>query len=397
MSDEELVVNFLKKNDLFANFSEQELKEFLPFIREASYEKDQFVFHEGDRENQLYLIKKGKVAIIIEDQELGNSYTLTAIESPDCFGEANVLMGEIRLASAKAIEQLDVFILDFGDFHKLAETKPIFARFTLNLAKLAGKHLKYANDSAIRSTKQELKLTKSHDQMGRFIVHLFILLTFYVYILKIFEQFGTESFLIRSISAALIACFAVSGTLIVINSGFPIEFYGLTLKNWKKNAWESILFTIPLLLFMVGLKWMMIKTIPAFKDLSVFQFGDPVHPFLRFFGEGEDHTRFYTMLGLYIAFVPLQEFIARGCLQSCLRNFFTSPNRIVLSILSSNLLFGMFHGLKSFTFIGAAFFLGLFWGWLYQRQNSIVGPSISHAIVGAWAFGVLSYQSVLIY
>jgi CRP-like cAMP-binding protein len=397
MLDEKQVLSFLKESELFSNFSEQELKEFLPYIHEGIYEKGHFIFHEGDRENHLYLIKKGKVAIITEDREHGHPYTLAELGPNECFGEANVLIGDIRLASAKAVERLEVLIFDFGNFHKLMESKPIFSRFALNLSKQAGKHLKFANERTVKSMQQELNLTKTHDQMGRFIVHLFLLLTFYVYILKIFEQFGTESLLIRSISIALITCFAVSGVLIVKNSGFPLEFYGLTLKNWKKNAWDSILFTIPALLFMVGLKWMLIKTIPAFKDLSLFQIGDPTHPFLRFFGDSAHQTRFYTMLGLYIAFVPLQEFIARGCLQSCLRNFFTSPNRIVLSILSSNLLFGLFHGLKSFSFIGAAFLLGIFWGWIYQRQNSIIGPSISHAIVGAWAFGILNYQSVLIY
>lgn len=199
------------------------------------------------------------------------------------------------------------------------------------------------------------------------------------------------------ITAGLVLCFAVSGTLFVKKSGYPLEFYGVTLKNWRKNAIEGILFTIPVLLFMVGLKWMLITTVSDLKKFSLFEFGDQPRSFFHFFQSSDQQQHFLMYLGLYIALVPLQEFIARGCLQSCLRNFFRSPNRAILAILTSNLLFGLFHGLKTFTFVACAFAMGIFWGWIYERQRSLVGPSISHALVGAWAFGVLNFQSILIY
>jgi membrane protease YdiL (CAAX protease family) len=36
-----------------------------------------------------------------------------------------------------------------------------------------------------------------------------------------------------------------------------------------------------------------------------------------------------------------------------------------------------------------AFVAGLFWGWLYARQRSLVGVSISHVLLGFWAFEVV--------
>ena len=396
MLDQESV-NFLKKNELFSNFSETELAPFLPLISVIHFEKDHLIFNEGDRGSDVYLIKRGRVEILTEDREHGGSYTLATLEPNNCFGEMNILNNNVRMASSKTLENTEVLVLDLTHIRELAEKDPLFSRLLLNLAKQASQHLRRANDLAIQSAKTELNLIKIHDQMGKFIIHLFILLTFYFYILKIFEEFNSDSTLIRLVSAALIFCFTLSGILLVRTSGFPLAFYGLTLKNWKKNASESALFTLPVLLLMIFTKWALISTVPEFKKLPLVQIGEHSHSFFNFFGSSEHQTQFYTLLGLYILFVPLQEFIARGCLQSCLYNFFQSSNRAILAILTSNLLFGLFHGLKSFTFVGVAFFLGLFWGWIYQRQRSIVGPSISHAMIGAWGFGVLNFQSLLIY
>ena len=238
--------------------------------------------------------------------------------------------------------------------------------------------------------------------MSRFIIYLFILLTFFVYTLKFFEQYGSYSTISQLAASLFIIFFGIACILLVKRSHYSHEFYGLSFKNWQKNAVEAVLFTIPILIFMVGLKWFLIKTVPEFNKLSVFEFGNKSHTFLQtafdhIFGKPQKLVNFHILLIFYILLVPVQEFIARGCMQGALRNFFTTPNRAFLAILTSNLLFGLFHGLKSFTFALCAFFLGIVWGWIYERQKTIIGPCVSHMLVGVWAFGVLNYQSILIY
>ena len=36
-----------------------------------------------------------------------------------------------------------------------------------------------------------------------------------------------------------------------------------------------------------------------------------------------------------------------------------------------------------------AFVAGLFWGWLYARQSGLIGVSVSHVLLGLWAFEVV--------
>jgi CRP-like cAMP-binding protein len=402
MAEPNELIHFLKQCELFQSLSEEELRLLLPLIRVASFDKDSFIVKEEEKGDDLFLIEKGSVEVLKKDKETETLYRLAILHPGEWFGEMAVLGTKTRITSARALENAEVVILNLKDLDVLIEKSPSFAKIVKNIARKAAKRLETANEIVVKSIKEELRVAKTHDQMSRFIIYLFIFLTFFVYTLKFFEEYGSYSPISQLMASLFILLFGISCILLVKRSHFPREFYGLSLKQWKKDAFEAALFTIPILIFMIGLKWFLIKTIPEFSKLSVFEFGNKSHTFLQkafnhFFGKPQKQMNFYVLLSFYIVLVPVQEFIARGCLQSSLRNFFTTSNRVFLAILTSNLLFGLFHGLKSFTFALCAFFLGIFWGWIYERQRTIVGPCVSHILVGIWAFGVLNYQSILIY
>ena len=98
---------------------------------------------------------------------------------------------------------------------------------------------------------------------------------------------------------------------------------------------------------------------------------------------------------IYMLLIPIQELVARGGLQSCLRNFLQGPDRVFMAILISNILFEVIHLVKSFWLAIGTFFLGLFWGFLFERQKSLVGVCLSHLIVGGWAFYILDIQTLI--
>lgn len=399
MSD---LIPFFKKTKLFHNFSEEELRSLLPLTRHAVYEKEAFIVREDEKGDELFLIQSGSVEILKRDKEHQTDYQIATLREGDAFGEVAVLGTQRRMSSAKALEKTAIVILHLKDLKTLAEKSPIFSKLIENLTQKSIKRLESANQATIKTLKEEMRLTKAHDQMARFIIYLFIFLTAFVYALKFFEQYGSYSTVTQIIISLFIISFGIFGIVLIKYSHYPLEFYGLTMKNWKKNTFEAILFTLPLLFGMVVFKWMLIKTVPGFSKLSLFESHQPSHSFLykafdHLFGKPQKDMHIQALLIFYIALVPVQEFIARGCLQSAFRNFFSSPYRVFWSIFTSNLLFGLFHGMKSFTFAFSAFCFGLFWGWMYEHQKAIIGPIISHALIGIWAFGVLNYQSILVY
>ena len=73
----------------------------------------------------------------------------------------------------------------------------------------------------------------------------------------------------------------------------------------------------------------------------------------------------------------------------------TGPNRTTTAILLSNLLFTASHLHLSIPFAVAAFMPGLLWGAIYARQGTLVGASVSHALVAFVAFFVLKLEQLL--
>lgn len=370
----------LKKFEVFEGFSEKELALLLSLMKVEVFEKGSYIIKEKEPGEDLYIIKSGTVEISKKVDKINKDFKLAVLSEGECFGEMAFLESSTRSASAKALEHTEVLVLSLSELKSLSEKNDSYSKIFINLAKKISGRLRESNEIAVRSLKAELSLVQAHDHMGQFIIHLFILLSIFFYSLKLEEIVPKTMGAI--IPSLLIICFGLSAFLVVKQSGYPLEFHGLTLKHWKRNTVEAIFLSIPILVGMILLKWILIETVPGYEDLVLF-------------GDYNRQPYFFLFQIGYVLLVPLQEFIARGCLQSCLQNFFRSKDRVFLGILTSNLLFGMFHGLHAFSFIIIAFLLGCFWGWIYSRQESLVGPCVSHALIGLWGFFFLNYQTIL--
>ncbi len=394
MSPAEEIIASIRHNKLFSDLSKQELELLATLMQKQSFERGAMIIREGELGECLYLIEHGSVEVVKEENE--SEHRIAKLEAGECFGEMALFDDRKRSASVRALEKTAVLALPLDELNRLAKESVAYSSISLTLAKHITNRLRNTNAIAAKSLSEELRMSRIHDQMGRFLIHLFILLTFYFYIFKVFEQYSSDSDLTRLIGSFLIIGFGLSAVILVLQSGFSLQFYGLTLKNWKRDAYQGALYTLPFLVAMLIFKWYLIHYVEVFEGMPLFQMSPQHHLFLFF----EDHRQteiYFVLIGLFMILVPVQEFIVRGCLQSSLHSFFRMSNSSLWAVLTSNLLFGMFHGLKSFTFALAAFGFGCLWGWIYSRQRSIIGPTVSHWLVGAWGLAFLDYQSILIY
>ncbi|PCI37914.1 MAG: hypothetical protein COB50_03120 [Thiotrichales bacterium] len=239
-----------------------------------------------------------------------------------------------------------------------------------------------------KSMKKESKRVKSKRAFVYFISCALWIIYIYVVLLGILVELKKSSVhqdvILVSVIIIVIASIVVYVTM--CRSGHPLSFFGVTTRNWKRNILEAFLYSLPLMLVILGVKWMLVMFVPGLHDNRLI-----------------DPTGFYTINGvvnikdyvyastLYIVFSPLQEFIVRGGLQSIFQDFLVgqsgkcSWNAIVLS----NLLFCMMHVHNSSTLSMAIFLPGIFFGWLYSKQGSLVGPSFAHILLGVWTYFIV--------
>jgi membrane protease YdiL (CAAX protease family) len=162
-------------------------------------------------------------------------------------------------------------------------------------------------------------------------------------------------------------------------SGFPLHVFGLTLRGLLRSSLEALVFTLPVLAVVTGLKAVLLWLNGAAGAALI------EHPDLA---QRLATTDVAVWLSIYGVSSAVQELIVRGALQSGLELFLPGARRGAV-ILVAAILFSLTHLHLSPTFALTAFVPGLFWGWLYARQHNLAGVTLSHVAVGGYVFFVL--------
>jgi len=162
-------------------------------------------------------------------------------------------------------------------------------------------------------------------------------------------------------------------------SGYPARFFGITLQHAGRDILEALAFTVPLMALPVLLKMWMVAHVPAMHGQPIFK---------MFSGDAASGFNPWLTLA-YVVFVPFQELIYRGGLQGALEHFLTGRWRSWMAIFGSNIIFSAGHLYISIGLSVTALLAGLFWGWLYSRQRRLAGVSVSHIVLGFFAFEVV--------
>ncbi len=224
----------------------------------------------------------------------------------------------------------------------------------------------------IKSKNEQLEQAAKLQSMSGFLLSTtVILLSFYVILVS---QILTTTWVNSTVQTAITYSF-VAGTGLIIflylrKYRFPLSYWGLTFIGSKRALTESILVSIPIALFVIGLKLYLIKT-PG----SSFS----GQPFL---------LSAITGVKLFIYFMNsfMQEFICRGFIQNNSERMLTGKYKSLIAILTTSMLFGVVHMHLSGTTVLITIVAGIFFGLLYIRHRTLVGVTVSHFILGYLLF-----------
>lgn len=113
----------LAKVKLFELLDDEELNELAAAIDLDTFDAGKTLFNAGDFGESLYIVRSGEVELFIKDN-LGQKIILKIAEEGDIFGEISMLDNRPRSATATALTDTEVFVLDHDDLLLLFQKKP---------------------------------------------------------------------------------------------------------------------------------------------------------------------------------------------------------------------------------------------------------------------------------
>jgi membrane protease YdiL (CAAX protease family) len=213
--------------------------------------------------------------------------------------------------------------------------------------------------------------------LGVYCIYILIMLSIYNLLIEVLAVLGSSADDTVYVTSVALLVFLGLFITMIKNTGYPLKTFGFNTRNWFKYILEAIGFSLLFCAFMTLIKWYMIVKLPLFSEFTLFRHDEV----------GIEKLALLTLA--YALFTPIQAFMMHGATQAPLLEFLPTPNRKPLSVLVSSLLFSAVHVEFNIVFALFVFIPGLCWALMFLRQRSLIGVSVSHAIIGAYAFAAL--------
>ncbi|MBS0629482.1 MAG: cyclic nucleotide-binding domain-containing protein [Verrucomicrobia bacterium] len=370
-------------NSVFTSLPNEVVEKIEASTKTRDFADGQFLLVENEIGTTFFMIEEGSVEIIKDQVSLGT------LQKGDILGES-ALAGKKRNASARAkgaVRVLEINLLALRKSLTLSE----FTSFKNVILEKEIDKMTTVNQLATLSLKQNFEDLKTKENMATFLIYILAFIFIYVFVIQAVTVFKLNIVSSSIISIPILFLLGSAMYLMMKRSGYPLATYGLTLKGWKNSLMESFFFTIPILVFLVILKWVLIHTVQRFSHLELFHVSPALQP-----GQHVSHIEGAILVMAYALFVPVQELVFRGAIQSSLQQFLSGKKRHSFAIFVSNIPFAMIHFHLSLMLVILVYFMGAYWGWMYGRQKTLVGAIFSHFIVGLFGFFILGIQDILV-
>ncbi len=367
--------------------SEREL--LLNSAKKYTLKKNQILTREGDPANSFFVILSGKLKVTKHTRKKKFEYVLAYLNTGDTVGEMSLIENVPRGATLKALKPTTV--LEF-DIHQIKKYPELYNRLGLFLAKKTARRLRFLSEVTVKSMEKRLQEAHKRTALGSLMVTVLTLISCYMLSLQFLHHIELQLPVTTIISAPMVIIIGVIMILVMKRSGFPWKTYGVRFKNWRHDIIEALVLSLPIIAILMIAKWAVIHFVLHDPKLPLIEPSSSMPPnyFLN-------PLYYWISLLVYIILVPLQELIVRGGLQSGFYVFLrgTEKKRLWIAIIISNLIFSLPHLYNSPSFAFLVLIPGIFWGWLYARQKTLVGVSVSHIFIGVWMVFVVGFEQLI--
>lgn len=160
-------MNLLKNLSLFNGFTDEELNQISPLLTTVSYNKGDFIIHEGDTVDNIYIIMDGEVAVLKKSETTTEQLHIATLPPTTLIGEISLFDKSPRSASIRALTNVTVASLSINELFKLAKsdsmnTRIIYYKIIENISQQLAIKLQQMNQLTIKLLYKEL-LAKERD------------------------------------------------------------------------------------------------------------------------------------------------------------------------------------------------------------------------------------------
>lgn len=92
------------------------------------------IIHQGDESDKFYIITRGRVEIIVR-QENGRQSVIDTLEAGDYFGEVGIMTKQRRMATVRALTDLNLMAMDRATFARWLKSSEIIQQEIVDLVK----------------------------------------------------------------------------------------------------------------------------------------------------------------------------------------------------------------------------------------------------------------------
>lgn len=356
---------FLAMDSPSSTLTENEAAVLLERMTRIEYQANETIFSEGEHGEYFYLIDQGCVDVIKESE--GNK-VVNRLSDGDYFGELALFTNKPRAATVKARIPTVLFRMHKREFDELTQLFPeVFGA----LFKKLYDRLKLAYDDLDTKNEELRAAFQVRVELGFIFIITVVIVSLYAFVIRLVGSQAEMMTYIISRGVELLVLCAIIG--IIYQSSQSLSSFGVTWKGGKRALGEGLWIAVLCMVVLLIGKWLLLQS-------GINMYGSELISFQLF-----DWT-YIT----YVVVAPLQEFIARGVIQSSIARLLVGRFRSFVAIIVTSLIFGALHLHSSLDLGVAALVTSWLWGWMYTRHQNLIGVSVSHFFIGNWA-GLLGF------
>lgn len=153
------IMDFLKKNSLFAHLDDTQLIEVANLASEKSFSEGEIIIHEGQKADVFYIIKDGALEVSKKERITNAEYIVATLTRGEIVGEIGLLTNESRIATVRVTKPSNLIQYSIADFqNKLSETTHSIIK--QNIYKILIERLAYSYDNTIVTLKSKVEYAK---------------------------------------------------------------------------------------------------------------------------------------------------------------------------------------------------------------------------------------------